>query len=214
MTAALRVGLVALLSAPVAGCATDQPHNRGVESVHQPVVSYASYIFDVSVGDDGRLSPAERARFEGWLDTIDIRYGDRVALATESGSFDHAMRDGIATVVARHSLILEDDATAQAGRAPAGSVRVIVRRASASVPGCPDWRSKAENDGMGAASSNFGCATNGNLAAMVANPDDLVRGQTAESDLRTATANKGIAAWRDKTATGAGDLKSASVGGN
>ena len=64
----------------------------------------------------------------------------------------------------------------------------------------------------GGASSNFGCAINSNLAAMVANPDDLVRGQTSNSDLRTATSTRAIQTYHKKAPTGAGDLKD--LGGN
>jgi pilus assembly protein CpaD len=42
---------------------------------------------------------------------------------------------------------------------------------------------------------------------MVANPDDLVRGQSSDSDLRTATSDRAISTYRNKTPTGSGDLK-------
>ena len=59
----------------------------------------------------------------------------------------------------------------------------------------------------GGTSSNFGCGVNGNLAAMIANPEDLVRGQTTDSDLRTTTSNRAIQAYREQAPTGAGGLK-------
>lgn len=42
---------LAILALPLAGCVTDSP-NRSVESVHQPVVSYAAYTFDVQASGD------------------------------------------------------------------------------------------------------------------------------------------------------------------
>ena len=109
--------------------------------------------------------------------------------------------------MARHGLLVGEDSSAVAGIAPQGSVRLIVRRATASVPGCPDWSAKQESEMTLGTSSNFGCGINGNIAAMVANPEDLVRGQTSDSDLRTATSNRAISTYREKAPTGAGDLK-------
>lgn len=209
-----RHALPAVLLATLGGCATDYVHNRSVASVHQPVVSYQSFVYDAAIGPNGGLAPAEEARLEGWLSSIDIRYGDSVAIASQSGDYGPAMRDGISAVVGRHGLLLQRDDTAQAGRAPMGSVRLIVRRADAAVPGCPDWAENAENTMLGAASSNYGCGVNGNLAAMIANPNDLVRGQTTDSALRTATSNRAIKTYEAKTPTGSGDLKTLSAGGN
>jgi len=47
---------------------------------------------------------------------------------------------------------------------------------------------------------------------MIANPEDLVRGQTTDSDLRTATSNRAISTYRDKLPTGSGDLKTITGG--
>lgn len=187
--------------------------NRSVESTHQPVVSYNSYVYDVQASG-GELSPSEARRLEGWLASIGIAYGDRISVASDAAYYGPGIRDGIANVVARHGLLIEEDGALAAGVAPEGAVRLVVRRASASVPGCPDWSDKQETNGMGNTSRNYGCAVNGNLAAMVANPEDLVRGQTGSSDLRTATSDRAIKTYREKAPTGAGDLKTITAGGN
>ncbi|BBD96842.1 pilus assembly protein CpaD [Sphingobium amiense] len=180
--------------------------NRTLDSVHQPVVSHSLYTFDVQAGMGG-LSPAEATRLEDWYRSIGLGYGDQVAIAGDSAYVDAAARDGIADVTARHGLLIGEDSSAAAGQAPAGSVRLIVRRASASVPGCPDWSEQAETNDTLSGTSNFGCGVNSNWAAMVADPEDLVRGQGNESGLRTATSNRAISTYRDKQPTGAGDLK-------
>ncbi|HEX7783592.1 MAG TPA: CpaD family pilus assembly lipoprotein [Sphingobium sp.] len=202
----VRLAGPAALALALSACAADTTAlNRSMTSVKQPVVSHTSYVFDVNAAG-GALSDVERLRLEGWLDSIGLGYGDTVSIATESGYYGKPIHDGIAAVIARHSLILQEDSTAEAGRALEGSVRVIVRRATAEVPGCPDWSGKAENSGIGEISSNFGCGVNANIAAMVANPNDLVLGQGTASDLRTATSNKAIQVYRDKTPTGSGGL--------
>jgi pilus assembly protein CpaD len=200
----VRLGALALLALPLAACKTSV--NRGVESVHQPVVSHDAYTYDVQAGPDGSLSASEARRLDDWFASIGLGYGDQVAIVTDA-YYSPTLRDGIADVVARHGMLVSEDSSAAAGAAPAGSVRLVVRRATARVPGCPDWSSKSETDIRLGATSNFGCGVNGNLAAMVANPEDFVRGQSSESDLRTATSNRAISTYRDKTPTGSGDLK-------
>lgn len=211
----LKLALLGCAALTLGACnSATTTYNRGMESVHQPVVQYTSFAYDVRAGSGSELSPYEAQRLEGWLRSIGLGYGDHVAVATESGYYGAGVRDGIANVVARHGLLIEEDDTAQAGGVPEGAVRLIVRRATASVPGCPDWSHKAEADGVGGTSSNFGCATNSNFAAMVANPEDLVRGQMSESDLRTATSTRAIQTYRDKEPTGAGDLKQITPSGS
>lgn len=202
-----RTALAALgaLALPLAGCTTDSP-NRSVESIHQPIVSHAAYTFDVQAGAGDTLSPVEAGRLDDWFSSIGLGYGDQVAIVAD-GYFGPSLRDGIADVVARRGLMLGLDDSAVAGSAPQGAVRLIVRRSTASVPGCPDWSAKQETEMTLGTSSNFGCGVNGNLAAMVANPEDLVRGQSTDSNLRTATSNRAISTYRDKQPTGAGELK-------
>jgi pilus assembly protein CpaD len=205
----VRIGALALLALPLAACKTGV--NRGVESVHQPVVSHDSYTYDVQAGPDGGLTTSEARRLDDWFASIGLGYGDQVAIVTDA-YYSPTLRDGIADVVARHGMLVGEDSSAAAGAAPAGGVRLVVRRATARVPGCPDWSSKGETGFQLGTTSNFGCGVNGNLAAMVANPEDFVRGQSSESDLRTATSNRAISTYREKTPTGSGDLKSLSGG--
>ncbi len=208
----LRTALIAAAALPLANCSEEGPYNRGVQSVHQPVVTYATFLYDVRIDEGSGLSAFEEGRLEGWLDSLGVAYGDKVAIATGGGAVPLAAQQDIADMLGRRGMMVGEDSSAVAGIAPAGSVRLILRRASASVPGCPDWRSKQESDLVGGASSNFGCAVNGNLAAMVANPEDLVRGESTDSDLRTTTSTRAIKTYREKEPTGAGDLKS--LGGN
>jgi pilus assembly protein CpaD len=184
--------------------------NRGMQSERQPVVSYTNFAYDVQVGSGGGLSPSEAQRLDGWLASIDIAYADRVMVSAADSAYGSAITDDIADLVARRGLPIEEDVSPSSQQ---GLVRITVRRPSASVPGCPDWSDKPETNGMGSTSRNYGCGVNGNLAAMIANPEDLVRGRTGTSDLRGATSNRAIQVYRDKVPTGSGDLKTL-AGGN
>lgn len=208
----LRLSALVAVALPVSTLALAAPSNRGMQSIHQPVVTYTSFVYDVQSTDTGALSQAEHARLSGWLDSLNVGYGDHIAIAVDQAYVAPKLREGIADILGHRGMLVDEDASAAAGKAPYGYVRLILRRATASVPGCPDWSGKAETNMSNGTSANFGCATNGNFAAMVANPEDMVRGQAGSSDLRTATSNLAIKTYREKAPTGAGSLQS--LGGN
>lgn len=212
----LRVALLLGLAAPLGACGgstlLSSNVNKGMQSVHQPVVTQSHFLYDVMARDSDPMSPAERVRLTGWLDSLDVGYGDHLAIASGDSYVAPAMRASIAEVLSHRGMMVEDDTSARAGRVPHGAVRLVLRRSSAAVTGCPNWRDTEENNMSGGMSTNYGCAANSNLAAMVADPEDLVRGQTSNSALRTATSNTAIKTYRDKAPTGAGGLQS--LGGN
>ena len=185
------------------GCMGTQ--NRGLESVHQPVVSRQDYALDLTTASDG-LASGESARLAGWLRTMRLGYGDRIAIDDPSGG-GSSVREQVADVVANHGLLLSDDAPITPSTVPVGMVRVVVSRSRASVPGCPDWSRDASHEFNGNTSSNQGCAVNSNLAAMIANPEDLVRGKPTSDTADPATSAKAIDAFRKATPTGAGGGK-------
>lgn len=186
-------------AALLAGCAGTA--NRGLEPIHQPVVARGDYVFDVATNGRG-LAPMERGRLAGWMASLRLGYGDRVAI--DDPAADQDAREDVATEVARYGLLLSDEAPVTGAPVAPGTVRVVVTRMSASVPGCPDYSHMNPPDYDSSTSSNFGCATNVNLAAMVANPADLVRGQAGAETSDTATATRAIAAYRTAVPTGGG----------
>jgi pilus assembly protein CpaD len=62
-------------------------------------------------------------------------------------------------------------------------------------------------------SPGFGCGVNSNLAAMVADPQDLLEGKKGSNESVIATSNKAISTYRDTVPTGAGGLQEASTAG-
>lgn len=181
----------------VAGCSGTA--NRGVESVHQPVVTRAAYAFDVAAGPGG-LAPGERARLAGWLETMRLRYGDEIGI--DGG--DGAVQADVAAEAARVGLLLADSVPPTTGAIVPGTVRVVVSRMTASVPGCPDTSRTYQPNFDARTSSDFGCATNSNLAAMVARPGDLVLGQSASATTDTMVNSKAVDALRRAAPTGSG----------
>lgn len=204
-----RIALPALLAPALllGGCGT---YNGGVDSVYQPVVQRTDYVFDLASSGSG-LAPGEAERLAGWLGSMRLGYGDKVAI--DDGGDGGTGRSQIAAEAGRYGLLLTDRAPVTVGRVGAGTVRVVVTRTTASVPNCPDYSRQYQPDFAASTTSNFGCATNSNLAAMVADPNDLVRGQPGSGVSDPASAARAVKVYRDATPTGAGGLKAESVGG-
>jgi pilus assembly protein CpaD len=179
--------------------------NPGLESVHQPVVNRLDYALDLNTGGNGSLTEGESQRLAAWFDTLRVGYGDRISVDDPSPYGGAASREAVASVAARYGLLLNESAPVTTGTVQAGMVRVVVSRMSASVRGCPDWSRQSQPEYEASTTSNHGCATNSNLAAMIANPEDLIRGQTGSTDQRVSS--KAIKTFRDKEPTGAAALK-------
>ncbi|WP_052072003.1 CpaD family pilus assembly protein [Sphingopyxis sp. MWB1] len=189
----------------LAGCTGSAHSNRSLDSVHQPVVKMQNYQFDVAA-TGGDLGPSEQGRLQGWLDAMGVRYGDRIAIEDTSTYGSDAAQETVRAMLARRGLLVSKDVPVTTGAVPPGHLRIVVTRATAHVPGCPDWSSKSSINPNNATSSNYGCATNANLAAMVADPNDLIKGARNES-YDPAAATRAIKTYREKTPTGAGELR-------
>lgn len=70
-----------------------------------------------------------------------------------------------------------------------GDLRLTMDHYVASAPGCPNWSKLPGNDAANTLPSDFGCATAANLAAMVADPRDLIAG----SDLGPESGDPAVA---------------------
>ena len=78
------------------------------------------------------------------------------------------------------------------------------------MPGCPDWSVRSELNGANGAGSNYGCATNGNLAVMIADPQHLIRGEAGTGETTVMSSTKAIDQYRETKPTGGGALPSVS----
>lgn len=207
--------LALIIGTSLSGCmgsGTEGAMNRSLESVHQPIVREANYALDVTVSN-GIISPTEMRKVSDWFDAMDIQYGDRVSVDETASGNARAARDSVAMLVARRGLLLADHAPVTSGALQIGAIRVVITRSSAHVPGCPDWSSRMSSNFGNNTSSNYGCAINANLAAMVADATDLVSGQgTTGND--PLTASRAINTYREAEPTGAGGLGDGDTGGS
>ena len=208
----MRTILIAALAAPalmLGGCGT---LNRGVDSIKQPVVSRTDYVFDAQSTTAG-LAPGETERVAGWLASMRLHYGDQISV-DDPNPYDSRARAQIAAIVSSYGMRLTDRAPITNAPMAAGMVRVVVSRSVATVPGCPDFTRSGSSEFEGSSTSNFGCASNASLAAMVADPLDLVRGQTGDGTADPITSGRAVDSYRRAAPTGAGNtVKSESTGG-
>lgn len=200
---ALASAITVSLALALGGCG-GMAKNRSLESVHQPVVERTNYVLDLSTGPGG-LSLPEQRRLAGWFEAMKLRYGDRISIDDPMKS--GANRAAVEAVAGRYGLLVGDQAPVTSGFVNAGSVRVVVTRSSAHVPGCPDWSAKSDTNLSNATSPGFGCASNGNLAAMVADPEHLLHGASSTGTTTVMSSTKAIESYRDAKPTGEGGLK-------
>ena len=200
-TAALALAMAVTLSA----CSVNVPENRMLNSVNQPVVERDRYVFDIETLPGGGLSVPEQKRLAGWFETLGLKYGDRIALDDPLQSkATIAAVDGVA---GRWGMFVDGPAPVTPGYVAAGSARIVVTRATASVPGCPNWTAKSDFSMSNRTSTNFGCAINGNLAAMVADKEHLVEGATGTGETVVMSGTKAIDSYRAARPSGENGLK-------
>lgn len=189
-----------LVAIGLAGCG-HKPYDipeRGLESVNVPVVSRSDYVFDAAA-PDGSLAPYEASRLNAWFAGLDLGYGDTIYV---DGPFAEGARSDVAQIAGNYGLMVADGAPVTAGAVGPGTVRVIVSRTRASVPNCPNWSVVSQPNSQNRAMSNFGCAVNSNIAAMVADPQDLVHGREGTGVGDALTSAKAVGAYRRAEPTG------------
>ena len=191
---AIRIFAASMVSLTLVGCRTleDPGQVQSWELVdpaqrHPIMVSQAPSRLKVRVrqGEDG-LSTHQRARVATFLARFRANGmgNSRLTIAAPSGSpneiaamhavadirdlvSDYGFSDGIVSVEAFHD---ENN--------PQPPVTLSYTRFVAKGPQCGDWSSNLADNPRNLDYPNFGCAYQRNIAAMIANPADLVRPRT------------------------------------
>ena len=187
--------IAASFSLSLVGCGA-MDANTSMYSVHQPVVERTNYALDVNTDGYG-VSVSEQRRVSEWFDALQLRYGDRVALDYGDGYANAQSRKIVGDIASARGILLNETAPVTAGNIVPGTFRIVVTRSSASVPSCPDWSKTSDRNFNASNHSNYGCSTNSNLAAMIADPEDLVRGRENKA-LDKNTGKNAVNAYRSK----------------
>jgi pilus assembly protein CpaD len=206
-----KIILIALASS-LAACNTPDLPDKGVAAVNVPVVTTADYVFDAAA-PDGALASGEADRLNGWFQGLGVGYGDSIYV---DGAYADAARGQVAAVAGQYGMSVSNGAPVTTGAVQPGMVRVVVSRRRASVPYCPNWSVPSQPNFDNRNMSNFGCGVNSNIAAMVANPEDLIhgRGGTATEDVNEAA--KAVMFYRSTPPSGSKGLQNVNTkqGGN
>ena len=202
--------LILVTASTLAGCghvATTEDTRRGLDPVNVPVVTRQDLAFDAAA-PDGSLGSIEAARLDGWFRGMDLGYGDSVYV---TGPYATSARADVAAVAGRYGLLVTEGGPVLPGEIAPGAVRVVVSRTRAGVPNCPNWSEPSQPNYNNRSTANLGCAVNANLAAMIANPEDLVHGREGTGVVDAMMSTKAIESYRAQKPTGEGGLKDIST---
>jgi pilus assembly protein CpaD len=188
--------IAATISFGLAGCGA-MGANTSVYSTNQPVVERTNFAIDVNANGSNGIVPSEKTRLSEWMNALELGYGDRVSIDFGDAYANRSVTDDVAQLANEHGVLMSDTAPLTAGRVTPGTVRVVVTRSTASVPGCPNWSKTTESNYNSSTHPNYGCAVNSNMAAMIADPEDLVRGKESEN-LHRGSGKKAINDYRTK----------------
>lgn len=166
----------AALAFCLAGCGS-MGSNTTMYSTNQPVVERTNYAIDVNLAGYDGVNTTERQRVADWFEALQLGFGDRIALDYGDGASSAVARQQVSELAAEHGMILVDTAPVTAGQIAPGTARIVVTRSTASVPNCPNWEKPNDANFNSSNHPNYGCAVNSNMAAMVSDPEDLVRGR-------------------------------------
>lgn len=209
VTTALALSLAAGLGA--CNTTSGEMANGSLNSVNQPVVERNNYTLDLMASTSGLTVP-EQARLRDWFEILDLGYGDRISIDDPLASA--AVREDVAAVAGRYGLMVENGAPVTVGYVDPGNVRVVVTRSTARVPNCPNWSDHANGNLGNNTSPGYGCSVNGNLAAMIADPEHLLEGAKGTGETVVMSSTKAIETYRETPPTGGGGLPAVSSQGS
>jgi pilus assembly protein CpaD len=177
-----------LLLASLAACSTannGSRDNAGLDSMHKATVTLQETSHPVSFSNS-KLSANEEASLSAFISSSGLRYADRLTLRTSEPNMSVGYRNAINAVLGRFGLAIGNVETTLGLQS--GSAILAVSRPTVTLPACGTHSgpnvANVNNENM----SNYGCATRSNLAAMVANPADLISGNVLDGQGADITA--------------------------
>ncbi|MBX4929474.1 CpaD family pilus assembly protein [Rhizobium binae] len=204
----------AVSMAILSGCAGphDQLTTGGIpddyRARHPIIVTEAEQTVDIPVAStDRRLTIAQRDLIRGFAANYISRASGPVYVLSPEGSPNsaaaHQLRNQVRAELASRGIAsskIINTSYAAAGAGDAAPIRLSFTGTTAITTQCGQWPKDISNDFANQNYYNFGCATQNNLAAQIANPEDLVapRGMTPIDAQRR---NNAIQEYRTTTST-------------
>ena len=172
------MALTLCLAIWAAGCAsTPKPVEvaRNTEAPNSIVVSETTSSHTVRYQTGDEPDAAQITGLNDFLIGADVERGDRILIERSASPADDGRASILADALARKGLL---PAMSEAASVPQGELHLVIHQYVATAPGCPNWTKPPGNDFDNTMHSDFGCATASNLAAMVADPHDLLAGRS------------------------------------
>ncbi len=199
----LRLAVAAGLLLALAGCkTTEEPIIVGsvpddYRTNHPIAIDESVQTMDIPVGiNSGHLPDAVKANVQGFAQKYVSSGADLIAIVTPSGSpnqdaaayASYEVRDTLVASGVSPRAIDFRVYRAQSGENSA-PIRIAYAGVSAKAAPCGPWPDQVADSGENRHYFNYGCATQRNLAAIVANPLDLLypRGMTPADAARRST---------------------------
>ena len=163
---------------------------------HPIAVRQGEVVLDLSVypGSSG-LNESQKSQVYGFLHDYKSQSSERLLIRAPSGGPNETaamrayddVRKALRTTGVRPAAVTLEPYFANGD--PSAPVRLSYLQFVAEPPDCPDWSENIGRDPKNMPWPNMGCTTQRNLAAMVANPEDLLhpRGETPRSGERRDT---------------------------
>jgi len=177
--------IAAAATAMLAGCGGMQSTAPG-DPINRNQVRAVQMRHDVLFAERAaKLDPRARSDIDAFLQRSRAVYGDRVQVSAgtvgaKGGSKKLARqrRLMVANYLRQRSLrvVLSDG---QAGQLGGRAVTIKLARYVVVPPQCPDWDATFQGKPLAGKPSRFGCINASALGAMIANPADLVQGESA-----------------------------------
>ena len=162
----------------LAGCAATPAIESG--TVKTNTVDMVRISFDATFAPGAlKLAPGEQARLDEFMRQTAIGNTDEISIDTGSGPFAAQRQTALHTYFGRSGASMLVQPIAYGDPVGVNGLRIVVTRFRVTPPAdCPDWSKSSFYDFHNTVHSNFGCATTVNLGAQIANPRDLLTGQT------------------------------------
>jgi pilus assembly protein CpaD len=186
---------LALAAAALSGCTTTEDEYTGglpadgYRTQYPIVLAEGAETLDIPVGfGSAGLSPSMRNNVRVFAAEAAQRGTSTLVILSPAGSGNVAAATAVAREARSEAIrggmtksLVELRSYPVADRNAAAPVRLSYNRIKAMSPPCGQWTGSVLPEAGDDRTAEFGCATQANLAAMVANPEDLItpRAQTA-----------------------------------
>jgi len=168
----------------VTGCGNSISNYSGVEPQNRNEVEMVRIPYSVNFEDGAtKLSNVEIARLNNFLATSNITYGNEFSMdfpLDRNGNIsdiDSQRLTYMSDLLKDSGLYMSSTITPYGMEPRENTGRLIVSKYVVTLPEC-GWSQASYPNYDNAPTSNFGCASQANLGLMIANPKDLLTGQS------------------------------------